>query len=640
MWNRLLNSPAPMAWRRSTLVWLVLNGLAALLIVAGSVWALPAALPLGILLAIVAGSAVGIRAAVFVAQKLFYRLSWRLAFSYFLIGVFPAPLLALLLGVASAMSLGQFQAYRVQQAVRQLGARILAGEVTGVRGARIAKGKIVSSELAALPAGEAAPAWLGELSEPRFFGSSGVEALGVASTRAGETRVFALPVDDLLYARLAELSGVALKPIAGAARPDTRRGGLTVSVDDNGTRRASVPFIYPAEAIPADHSRSPWIAVSWIYTSPPVLGMAASAREEHDRNIVAIFTRLSWRRALSELFAQGAIQQSRNQNWALLALVVIGSILLAVYLVALLIAYLLVRTITKTVNRLSRATRNIATGDFSVRIATRAKDQVGDLARSFDSMAASLEGTLQDRAAKELLDREIDQARLIAQKLLPAPDVKVPGLRTTAFFEPVAQMGGDYYDFLATSGGDTAIAIGDVSGHGLPTALLVAAAKAALDTLLESGEGGTPLFVKLNRLLHRSTDSRTYMTFALATVRPAGQIELTNAGHPPPYLLSKGTVRSLELPAFPLGLFDGKDFPTCSYPFAAGDRLVLYTDGIIECRDRNDDAFGFERFEAVLRSNSGAPIEELLRVILEAVAGHCASGVFDDDRTLVICERL
>lgn len=645
MWNRLLNSPAPMAWRRSTLVWLVLNGAAALLIVAGSVWAIPALVPLGILLAIVAGSAVCLRAAVFVSQKLFYRLSWRLAFSYFLIGVFPAPLLALLLGVAAAMSLGQFQAYRVQQAVRQLGARILAGEVTGVRGARIAGGKIVSSQLAALPAGEAAPAWVGELSEPRFFGSgaSGVEGLGVASTRAGETRVLALPIDDLLYARLAELSGVALKPIAGSARPGPGAvGGLTVSVDENekgAGRRLSAPFIYPPEAIPADHSSSPWIAVSWIYTSPPVLGMAASAREEHDRNIVAIFTRLSWRHALSELFAQGAIQ-TKNQNWALLAVVVIGSILLAVYLVALLIAYLLVRTITKTVNRLSRATRNIATGDFSVRIATRAKDQVGDLARSFDSMAASLEGTLQDRAAKELLDREIEQARLIAQKLLPAPDVKVPGLRTTAFFEPVAQMGGDYYDFLATSGGDTVIAIGDVSGHGLPTALLVAAAKAALDTLLESGEAGTPLFLKLNRLLYRSTDSRNYMTFALATVRASGQIELTNAGHPPPYLLSRGTVRSLELPAFPLGLFDGKDFPTRSYPFAAGDRLVLYTDGIIECRNGDDDAFGFERFEAVLRSNSGAPIGELQRVILEAIAGHCASGVFDDDRTLVICERI
>ena len=629
-----------MAWRRSTFVWLALNGLAALLIVAGSQWSGTPFTPLGILLAAVAGTAVGLRFAAFLSRKLFYRLSWRLAFSYLLIGVFPVPLLALLLGVAAAMSLGQFQAYRVHQAVRQLGARIHAGEVTGVLGARISGGRIVSSEISALPAGTASPQWVADLAEPRFFGVHGAEALGVASTRAGETRVDALPVDDLLFARLAELSGVALKPISGSAHADARGSGLAISVDDKGAaRRASTPFIYPPEAIPADHSSSPFVAVSWIYTSPPVLGTAASGRDDEERNTVAIFTRLSWRRALSELFAQGAIQ-SKNQNWALLALLVIGSILLAVYLVALLIAYLLVRTITKTVNRLSRATRKVAAGDFSVRIATRARDQVGDLARSFDSMAASLESTLQDRAAKELLDREIEQARLIAQKLLPAPDAPVPGLRVTTFFEPVAQMGGDYYDFLATSGGDTAIAVGDVSGHGLPTALLVAAAKAALETLLESGEGGTRLFVRLNRLLHRSTDSRNYMTLALATVRPGGQIELTNAGHPPPYVLSNGTVRPLELPAFPLGLFDGKDFATRSFPFAPGDRMVFYTDGIIECRDGNDDAFGFERFEAILRENAEAPVEDLKEAILAAIRRHCSSGVFDDDRTLVICERL
>ncbi|MGH9442226.1 MAG: SpoIIE family protein phosphatase, partial [Thermoanaerobaculia bacterium] len=482
------------------------------------------------------------------------------------------------------------------------------------------------------------PSWIRELQQPRFIGEKGAEVLAVSTIRAGETDISALTTDDLLYARLADLSGVALKPIG--ARTDSSHVGLRVSVDESDEKKSmSAPFIYPAEAVPADHSRSPWIAVSWIYTSPPVLGANAQPGGNEDRRTVAIFTRLSWRRALSELFAQGAIQ-TKNQNWAFLALLTIASILLAAYLVALLIAFLLVRAITKTVNRLSRATRKVAEGDFSVRIATRARDQVGDLARSFDSMASSLESTLQDRAAKELLDREIDQAKLIAQKLLPAPGVIVPGLRTSAFFEPFAQMGGDYYDFLSTSGGDAVVAVGDVSGHGLPTALLVAAAKAALDTLLESGEGGTPLFVKLNRLLHRSTDSRNYMTLALATIRPGATVELTNAGHPPPYLVSNGTVNSLELPAFPLGLFEGRDFPTRSYPFSPGDRLVFYTDGIIECRDGNDEAFGFERFEAVIRTQATAPIEEMRRAILEAITRHCSSGVFDDDRTLVICERL
>jgi sigma-B regulation protein RsbU (phosphoserine phosphatase) len=201
-------------------------------------------------------------------------------------------------------------------------------------------------------------------------------------------------------------------------------------------------------------------------------------------------------------------------------------------------------------------------------------------------------------------------------------------------------MGGDYYDFLTTKHGETVTAIGDVSGHGLPTALLVAAAKAALDTLLESGESGSTLFSRLNGLLFRSTDSRNYMTLALATILSDGRLELTNAGHPPPYLLSNGEIRPLELPAFPLGLFGGKEFPSRAYPFVPGDRLVLYTDGIIECRDTKDDAFGFERFEDVLKSCARAPIEEIRRSILDAVGAHCSGVVFDDDRTLVICERV
>jgi sigma-B regulation protein RsbU (phosphoserine phosphatase) len=628
-----------MAIRKSTRIWGILFAVAMVMLVAGGrggdngPW-----IPLGVLLGVVSGSVLTVRVAVFLSQRLFYRLSWRLAFSYLLIGVFPVPLLALLLGIAAAMTLGQFQAYRVDQAVRQLGSKMLAGEVLGVRRARLAGGTVVSSEIPSLSVGNPAPAWLPGLSEPRFIGDKTAEFLAISSTRSGETIVDALPADDLLYARLAELSGVAIKPIGASARTDTRRSGLTISVDKHDRdQRTSVPFIYPPNAIPADHSGSPIVAVSWFYTSPAVLGEEENGAKE--RRTVAMLTRLSWKRALSELFAQGAIHD-KDRNLFFVGLLVIGTVLLGVYLVALLIAFLLVRTITKTVNRLSRATRNVAAGDFTVRIATRARDQVGDLARSFDSMAASLESTLRDQAAKEILDREIEQARMIAQKLLPGPAAELPGLRLAAFFEPFAQMGGDYYDYLRTKEGHPAIAVGDVSGHGLPTALLVSAAKAALDTLLESGEIGSSLFLRLNRLLHRSTDTRNYMTLALATIRPEGTLELTNAGHPPPYLLSRDGVRPIELPAFPLGLFEGKEFPTRSYPFGTGDRLVLYTDGIIECRDGNDDAFGFERFESVLRERARAPLEELRQAILEAVSSHCSTGVFDDDRTLVLCERI
>ena len=639
-----------MASRKSTRVWIALLAVGVAMIVAGTrVKEDSPLMPLGILIACVAGTVFLVRIARWFARKLFYRLSWRLAFSYFLIGVLPIPMVALLIAIAADMTVGQFETFRVNEALRELGAQIVAGRLPGVRKATVAADAVTASSIPLLEPGSSAPPWLRKLEQPRFIGAERAEFFAIAAVSEPSVTVFAVPVDDLFYARLAEISGVALLPLSGEARTRsharlvTPKGtGVHVELDDDATsgkkvRRNAVDergFIYPPQAVAEDRSRSPFRVVWWLYTSRPVLGSTAATP-----GTLAAFTKLSWNRALGELFEQGAIEQE-NTRWPLIALMVVGGLLLAVYLIALLTAYLLIRTITKTVNRLSQATSHIAAGDFSVRIATRAQDQVGDLARSFDLMAGSLESTLEDRAVKERLDREIDQARLIAQKLLPASDAVVRGLRTLSHFEPVAQMGGDYYDFLSTRGGKTAVAIGDVSGHGLPTALLVATAKAALSALLESGEEGSALFSKMNALLYRSTDTRNYMTLGLAVLIGDSEVALTNAGHPPPYRISAGRVEALELSAFPLGLFEGRAFPTKVFPLLAGDRVVFYTDGIIECRDANDDAFGYERFERVLAEHGGAPLPALRQAVLDAIQAHCPDGPPDDDRTLVICERV
>jgi len=632
-----------MSLRKSTRIWLVLAAAAVAMIAGGSRLGEESPLiPFGILLLCVAGVVIFVRIARLLARKLFYRLSWRLAFSYFLIGVLPIPMVALLIGIAADMTIGQFEAFRVDEALRELGSKMLAGQIPGVRKATVAGDAVTASQIDTLPAGKPAPPWIRELAEPRFIGTERADffAIGVLSESGAE--ISAIPVDDLFYARLAEVSGVAVMPLSGSARARPRGAGIHIQVDPaESDRSESVrpyrpdQFIYPPQSVPQDHASSPLKVVWWLYTSRPILGAEAITGEART---VAAFTRLSWSRALDELFQQGAIEK-KNTRWPIIALLVVGGMLLAVYLVALLTAYLLIRTITKTVNGLTKATGHIAAGDFSVRIATRAHDQVGDLARSFDLMAGSLESTLQDRAARELLDREIDQARLIAQKLLPAPDAEVPGLSALTFFEPVARMGGDYYDFLSTRDAKTAVAIGDVSGHGLPTALLVATAKAALATLLESGESGAALFAKMNALLYKSTDTRNYMTLALAVLVSPDEISLTNAGHPAPYRISRGRVEPLELPAFPLGLFASREFPTRVFPLSAGDRLVFYTDGIIECRDADDDAFGFERFERILAEHAASPLPVLRQAILDAVRDHCSAVAPDDDRTLVICER-
>jgi sigma-B regulation protein RsbU (phosphoserine phosphatase) len=185
--------------------------------------------------------------------------------------------------------------------------------------------------------------------------------------------------------------------------------------------------------------------------------------------------------------------------------------------------------------------------------------------------------------------------------------------------------------------GRSAVAVGDVSGHGLPTGLLVAMAKAGLSTLIESGLAGPALFARLNDLIHRSTDSRNCMTLAFFAYDPASRRgELTNAGQLAPYRLSTEGLQSLSLPSFPLGLSERFDFPTQAYSFTAGDRLVFVTDGFVEAANPEGEPFGFERLEALLNAHASSDAAVLKTAIIEAVGAHSGSVPPADDRTLVV----
>ena len=175
------------------------------------------------------------------------------------------------------------------------------------------------------------------------------------------------------------------------------------------------------------------------------------------------------------------------------------------------------------------------------------------------------------------------------------------------------------------------------SGHGLSTGLLVAMAKAGLSTLLESEHQGTALFIKLNDLIHRSTDARNYMTLALFAYDPATREgTLTNAGQLAPYRISAGSVESLSLPSFPLGISPRSDFPTRTWQFEPGDRLVLLTDGWIEAADPEGEPFGFERIEAILRAEAESPAVRIQEAVISAVVAHARAAPAEDDRTLLI----
>ncbi len=620
-----------MALKKSTRVWLGVFAVSA----AGSAilhQVLPEAGCVPALLTVVAVVAFFVllgRGTVALFRVVVRRTALRLAFSYFLIGVVPIPLVAVLLSLASYIVAHQYMANRLRREITAVGETAAArrGDLPAVTAE---SGRVTASGVPWLKKGDPAP-WVEALARPGFLVSGERLWLAVPAGRRGEARLLELsdPAAPWLQ-ELANRTGYEVGAEAEQASENDR--GFEVRTKEPPPKESRVRDVEdrrPQGAPPPGDGlwKREWIHAFYLET---VLDAPEGPRYD-----VAILTaKASPRLLFSQLFAQG-VADIHRAFW--IAFVSVSGILLVVYLGALAIAFTLVGSLARNVNRLTRAAAAIARGDFSVRIQSRSRDQIGDLTRSFDGMAESIQKLLASTAEKERLQSELAIARTIQHKLLPPPDAALPGLQILAHFEPVDEIGGDYYDYLPMGDGRTAVALGDVSGHGLPTGLLVAMAKAGLSTLLEAGHRDGDLFGRMNELIHRSTDPRHFMTLALLAYDPATRRgRLTNAGQLAPYRISGGRLVPLSLPGLPLGLFPDRTFPTQEHAFEAGDLVVLLTDGFVEAVDANDEPFGFERLEALLARHAADGAAAMRDALLAALRAHTGQRPADDDRTLLI----
>ena len=563
------------------------------------------------------------------------RLTLRLAFSYFLIGIVPIPLLAMLLLTVAYLLSFQFLGTRIRREVQAIGEN--ATERTpGAQSVEVRDGRIARSPLGWLPADAPAP-WAAREDDPKFLLDEKRIWLVAGRAPGGDGRLLLIPLQNPeMLQELADRTGYTV--IAKTGRESRRGRGYQVQIGPGERKSDPDPVESLGDSV-RPHARPKsgqgWLgreSVVGVFMARPVAAFGSA--EPASERIVAIVGRTSPLLLSNELFSNWVPGASRV---ILTVIAGLAGALLFVYLIALALAFGLVASITRNVNRMSRAAEAMARGDFSVRVNTKSRDQIGDLARSFDQMADSIQRLLLDTARKERLEGEIAVARTIQQKLLPPASAGFPGARVLAHVQSVAEIGGDYYDYFPTPDGCTAIAIGDVSGHGLPTGLLVAMAKASLATLIETGLQGSAIFTRLNDLIHRSTDSRNYMTLALFVLDSASKsAELTNAGQLAPYRVSRTGVTSLSLPSFPLGISEKSDFPTQAWQLASGDKVVFLTDGLVECRSPSGEPFGFERLEAILAREISSDAGSIRDAILRETEAHTGGAPPEDDRTLVI----
>jgi serine phosphatase RsbU (regulator of sigma subunit) len=301
---------------------------------------------------------------------------------------------------------------------------------------------------------------------------------------------------------------------------------------------------------------------------------------------------------------------------------------------------------TSAVRSLYQGTKRIAAGDLDSNIQIPNEDELGDLAASFNAMSLAVKKGREEAILRAHLESELDTARKIQEKLLPHKMPRFHGFEIAGTSIPSKQVGGDYFDFLDLGEGQLGIAIADVSGKGIPAALLMANLQASLHAQTFETEKVADVTARINDLLVKSTDSNMFVTFFYGLLdRNRSTFTSTNAGHNHPLLLrSDQTMEFLTKGGLVLGFLPDQKYDQQTTTLQPGDVLVLYTDGITEARTPDEEEagetlFGEDRLVRVIEENAILSAREIQAAILNAVSEHTKNTPQGDDITLVVIKR-
>jgi serine phosphatase RsbU (regulator of sigma subunit) len=234
-------------------------------------------------------------------------------------------------------------------------------------------------------------------------------------------------------------------------------------------------------------------------------------------------------------------------------------------------------------------------------------------------------------------EEELQDAREIQASLLPKrlPDVR--GYEIATVNQPLRFVGGDYYNVVRMDDRHTAICIADVAGKGMPAALLMSTLQAALQPLIAQKLPPSELCHRLNRILCDVMPVGKFISFFYGVLdNQQNRLTYCNAGHNPPLLIrADGASTELDAQGAVLGQFPEWQYRQSELEMRSGDRLLLFTDGLVEACDVNEEQFGEQRLIGVLRENSQSSAHNLMDLLLRAASQHC-DGHFQDDASLIV----
>jgi sigma-B regulation protein RsbU (phosphoserine phosphatase) len=321
---------------------------------------------------------------------------------------------------------------------------------------------------------------------------------------------------------------------------------------------------------------------------------------------------------------------------------------LIVEILSAVIGILLTKSITNAVHSLDRGTEYIKQGDFSHRIVVQSKDQLGALASSFNQMTEDIQRLLKESIQKERLERELEIAKEVQQRLFPSQNPRMGQLNVSGICLPARIVSGDYYDFLPLGANELGLAIADICGKGISAALLMSSLHATLRSDVinlwrKNGDGGEKMLSgiveMLNGQIYEYTSDNKFATFFYAVYDDLNRsLTYCNAGHNPPLYFDGKNFKQLRTGGTVIGIFADSKYEQETIALNPGDFLIAYTDGITESLNEKGEEFGEDRLIQVIQKNSKLDADQMKSEIVKEVLSWTYAEERQDDMTLVVAK--
>ena len=256
---------------------------------------------------------------------------------------------------------------------------------------------------------------------------------------------------------------------------------------------------------------------------------------------------------------------------------------------------------------------------------------------TYDRMRRQIEASYRVLRERDALEREMNVAREVQRELLPSTAPRFDGLELAGVCRPAIAVGGDFYDYLQHADGRPGLVIADISGKGVPAALLMASLQASVRSLFHTVADPGQLHERLNDALCRSSSLSRYATAFVADFDPGTRrLTYSNAGHLPALIIRGEQTFRCEEGGMPIGLFEGSTYETGTLTLAPGDLLALFTDGVTEAPAPDGEEFGAQRLADLLRAHLDRPLDAVIQAVFDALLDWSGPIAPHDDVTLVL----